>query len=78
MIKTEHLTINGRDFVRTYSDSNRYVVREGVSYAEAYDPAGFGRVYIEGDVMEDNSTDEDYAEAGKILMGKDGSGYHRA
>lgn len=71
LIKTEHLTINGREFIRTYSTSNRYVVRDGVSYAEAYDPAEFGRVYIEGDVMEDNSTDEDYAEAGKILMGKE-------
>ena len=38
MIKTEHLTINGRAFVRTYSDSNRYVVRDGVEYSEAYDP----------------------------------------
>lgn len=71
MIKTEHLTINGRDFVRTYSDSNRYVVRDGVAYAEAYDPAEFGRVYTEGDVMEDDATDEDYAEAGRILMGKE-------
>lgn len=71
MIKTEHLTINGRAFVRTYSDSNRYVVREGVEYSEAYDPAEFGRTYTEGDVMENNSSDEDYAEAGKILMGKE-------
>lgn len=71
LIKTEHLTINGRAFVRTYSTSNRYVTRDGISYGEAYDPAEFGRVYIEGDVMEDNSTDEDYAEAGKILMGKE-------
>ena len=71
MIKTEHLTINGRAFVRTYSDSNRYVVRDGVEYSEAYDPAEFGRTYTEGDVMENNSSDEDYAEAGKILMGKE-------
>lgn len=51
MIKTEIYTINGVAFVRTYSDANRYVVRDGVSYDEANDPAEFGRVYAEGDVI---------------------------
>ena len=67
MIKTEHLTINGRAFVRTYSDSNRYVVRDGAEYSEAYDPEEFGRVYEEGEIIESEATDKDYAEAGKIL-----------
>lgn len=49
MILTEELTINGRAFIRTYSDENRYVVREGIAYDEAVDPAEFGRVYTEGD-----------------------------
>ena len=71
LIKTEHLTINGRAFVRTYSDSNRYVVRDGAAYTEAYDPEEFGRVYEEGEIIESEPTDEDYAEAGKILMGKE-------
>lgn len=71
LIKTEHLTINGRAFVRTYSDSNRYVVREGAAYTEAYDPEEFGRVYEEGEIIESEATDEDYAEVGKILMGKE-------
>lgn len=48
MIQTENLVINGTRFVRTYSDSNRYVVREGVEYDEAIDPAEFGRLYEEG------------------------------
>lgn len=51
MIKTEHVTIRGREFVRTCSDAGRYVVRDGVSYTEAVDPVGSGRVYTEGDVL---------------------------
>lgn len=51
MIVQENYTLNGRDFVRTYSDANRYVVRDGVAYSEANDPAEFGRVYTEGEPM---------------------------
>lgn len=51
MIITEVITINDRQFIRTYSDENRYVVREGVSYSEAVDPVGLGRIYTEGDIM---------------------------
>lgn len=72
MIVTEHFDVNGRDFIRTYSDAGRYVVRDGVSYSEACDPAEFGRVYTEGDLMpEDERTDriEAKAEAYDILMG---------
>lgn len=69
-IKTEHFTVNGRDFVRTYSDANRYVVRDGVAYSEANDPAEFGRVYTEGDLIPETETDlADKAEAYDILMG---------
>lgn len=49
MIVQEHFDVNGRDFVRTVSDSGRYVVRDGVEYSEACDPAEFGRTYTEGD-----------------------------
>jgi hypothetical protein len=49
MIVTEKLTINGRDFVRTYSDLGMMVERDGVRYSEAIDPAEFGRQYIETD-----------------------------
>lgn len=51
MIITERFTVNGRDFIRTYSDAGRYVVRDGVSYGEANDPAEFGRIYTEGELM---------------------------
>ena len=59
MIKQEHFDVNGRDFVRTYSDSNRFVVRDGVSYSEACDPAEFERTYTEGEVMEDEAEAEE-------------------
>lgn len=52
MIKTEHFEINGRDFIRTYSDSG-YMIHGGSpegDYAEATDPAELGRTYIETDI----------------------------
>lgn len=51
MIIVETFYIGEREFTRTYSNANRYVVRDGVSYSEACDPAEFGRTYTEGDVM---------------------------
>lgn len=46
MIKTENLTIKGRAFVRTYSDTH-YIERDGVEYEEAIDPIDSGRTYTE-------------------------------
>ena len=57
MIVQEHFDANGRDFVRTYSNEGRYVVREGVEYAEAEDPAEFGRTYAEGELMPADDAD---------------------
>ena len=71
-IRTENITINGADFIRTYSDTGRTVVRDGISYAEAIDPADLApsRVYAEGDLIPtEEPTDEDYATAGRILLG---------
>lgn len=47
MIKTETMTINGKEFVKTYSDQGYMVEREGARYSEAIDPAEFGRTYTE-------------------------------
>lgn len=59
MIVTENLTINGRAFVKTYSDKGMMVEREGVRYSEAVDPAEFGRVYTETDEpIEEGGEDE--------------------
>lgn len=51
MIVTETFKVGERDFIRTYSDANRFVVRDGEEYSEACDPAELGRTYTEGDVM---------------------------
>lgn len=48
-IKTEQLEIDGSTFVRTYSDANLYIEREGAKYAEAVDPVDSNRVYTETD-----------------------------
>lgn len=69
MIKTQSITIGGQEYTRTYSDDNRYVVRDSVSYSEAIDPAYLGRTYTEGETMPDEEISEE--EAGRILMGVD-------
>ena len=74
MIQTEQLTIDGANFVRTYSDEGRFVVRDGIRYREAIDPIEYAseRTYAEGDIIpEPEPTDADYAEAGRILLGGD-------
>lgn len=63
MIKTENLTINGRAFVKTYSDEGYMVEREGVRYSEAIDPAEFGRKYTETDEKIADSSAEESAES---------------
>ena len=72
MIIQEHFEVNGRDFVRTYSDAGRYVVGGSPvgEYSEACDPAEFGRTYVEGDLMPIDPEDlADKAKAYDILTG---------
>lgn len=59
MIKTEQITINGTEFVKTYSDKNMMIERDGAVYSEAIDPIGSGRTYTETDTpvpKEDDGT----------------------
>lgn len=37
MIKTETIVINGNKYLRTYSTTGKYVVRDGIKYSEAID-----------------------------------------
>jgi len=67
MIVQENFDVNGRNFVRTYSDSGRYVVRDGIEYEEACDPAEFGRTYTEGEIIPVDESDA--AEILDILTG---------
>lgn len=70
MIVQTKFVIGKRDFIRTVSDAGRYVVRDGVSYSEACDPAEYRRQYTEGDVIpDDDGSISDKAEAYDILMG---------
>lgn len=72
MIKTESLTINGKSFVRTYSDSGYMVERDGIRYSEAIDPAELNRTYTETDEPidgEDMTETEMKAAAYDILVG---------
>ena len=77
MIIVEKVYIDGVEFNRTYSDDNRYVVRDGISYDEALDPSEFNRTYTEGEKKQSNEENEEeslinqYAEAGKILLGEE-------
>jgi len=52
VIRTEKVIIDEVEFIRTYSDENRYVVRDGESYEEAMDPTMYQRSYTEGDLIE--------------------------
>ncbi len=66
-IITKHFDVNGTDFIRTSSDIGRYVVRDGVSYSEACDPAELNRTYTETDIpIDGESTAEEILD---ILMG---------
>lgn len=69
MIVQEHFDVEGRDFIRTYSDAGRFVVRDGESYSEACDPAEFGRVYTEGELMPDEEREAMAQEILDIILG---------
>lgn len=63
MIKTETITINEQQFIRTYSDAGFYI-HGGVpeaDYAEAVDPANLNRTYTETNIPieQDEATAEE-------------------
>lgn len=65
MIKTDNVTIEGKMFVRTYSDSGMMIhggSPEG-DYVEALDPAELGRTYMETEIP----IEGDEADAQEIL-----------
>ena len=70
MIQTENVTINGKAFVRTYSDKEMYIHggMPEADYSEALDPAELGRTYTETDIpVEGEATAEEIVE---ILTGE--------
>ena len=64
MVKTETITINGNEFIRTYSDRGFMVERDGIQYDEAIDPVEFDRTYTETETpTETEATEADYISA---------------
>lgn len=48
MIIVENITLNGREFRKTYSNEGFMIERDGVRYSEAIDPVEFtDRIYTE-------------------------------
>lgn len=72
MIVQEFYELNGRQFVRIYSDANRYVVGGNPfgEYAEANDPVDAGRTYTEGDIILGEESEAE--EILDILLGGEG------
>ena len=73
MIKTEQLTINDKQFTKSYSDSGYMIERDGVQYSEAIDPTELGRTYTETDIPiegEGASDTEQKAAAFDYLTGR--------
>ena len=71
MIISEMFKVNDKDFIRQYS--NLGVKIHGgfpeADYDVAEDPAELGRTYTETDIPIDADENDEYATAGKILMG---------
>jgi hypothetical protein len=73
MIVTETVTIDGKDFIHTYSDNGHTITRDSIEYAEALDPVDSGRAYEETDTLaieEPDNENELMALVGRILMGE--------
>ena len=66
MLRTEIVTYSGKEYVRTWSDADLMIERDGVLYEEAIDPINSGRLYTETDrpiVHEGEATEDDYLAA---------------
>ena len=72
MIKTEIITINGRQLQRIWSDAGFLIERDGAQYSEAVDPIDSGWIYTETKVpmeTEPMTETEEKAMAYDILTG---------
>lgn len=66
MLVKENITINGKEYVYTYSDKDVMIERDGMLFESAIDPAELGREYIETDILIPDDTEaetEDYTDA---------------
>ena len=58
MIYTETVTINGKQYMHTYSDTYT-ILRDGVEYDEAIDPVDSRRTYSESTTLKTDISAED-------------------
>ena len=57
MIRREQIIINGKKFIKSYSDTNHYIkqIPTGIIYSEAIDVENTTYTYVEtNEVIEDN------------------------
>lgn len=63
MILQENITINGKAFLRTYSDSNLYIIQleTGINYVDAIDllPCNYHYVETEIELPKENTVMEE-------------------
>lgn len=59
MIITEQITLGGKQYIRTYSDT--FVIRrnDGVLYDEAIDPLDSGRTYTETEEVKNPEAEQE-------------------
>ena len=57
MLYTETVTIGGRQYRRTYSDTHK-IARDGVEYDEAIDPVDTDRTYTETDTSKTETEEQ--------------------
>ena len=79
MIITENVTIDGRQFVKTYSDEGMYIRQEqtGAMYSEAIDVENSAFTYTETDIpieVEELAETEQKAAAWDLLTGGGANG----
>ena len=67
MIKTETITIKGKQFMHTYSTAGCYIERDGERYADAIDPLDSGRTYTETDIPIKTEEEDVYRAAYNIV-----------
>ena len=71
MIKKEIITVNGKEFNRTFSSLGFYIERNGIKYVEAVDILENDYVYAETDEyiegLTDEASEQDYLKALALL-----------
>ena len=71
MIKTEIITIGGKQFMRTISTVGCHIERDGELYAEAIDPIDSGRTYAATDIPIETEEEDVYHTAYNIVTGQE-------